>query len=120
MIYREQDIIQWGIDRNILGPTGEGTKTGQQKKTEEEVREIYDAILIESLDLKGVNTTMMAMDAIGDTYVTLVMQAQMWGLTMEECIEAAWNQIKDRKGRMVNGIFVKEVPQATPQEIDLP
>ena len=36
---REQDIIQWGIDRNLIGPTGEGTRIGQQKKTEEEVIE---------------------------------------------------------------------------------
>lgn len=108
MIYREQDIINWGIARNILGPTGEGTKFGQQEKIEEEVAELRSAIEL----LAEASTTIAthaARDAIGDIVVTLIMQAQMWGLTMEECIEQAWDQIKDRKGRMVNGVFVKEV-----------
>ena len=30
------------------------------------------------------------------------------GLTLEECLEVAYNDIKDRKGKMVDGIFVKE------------
>lgn len=100
LTYREHDIVQWGIARNLIGPTGEATRVGQQAKTEEEVRELADAIAADDREA--------AKDAIGDVYVTLVMQAQMWGLTMTECIEAAWNQIKDRKGRMINGVFVKE------------
>jgi hypothetical protein len=35
--------------------------------------------------------------------------ASRFGWTLEECLEAAWDEIKDRKGRMVNGEFVKEV-----------
>lgn len=98
--YREQDIVNWGVARNILGPTGEGTRKTQARKTHAEVVELEDAILCDDIDA--------ARDAIGDIYVTLVMQAQLWELSMEECIEAAWNEIKDRKGRMVNGTFVKE------------
>jgi NTP pyrophosphatase (non-canonical NTP hydrolase) len=30
------------------------------------------------------------------------------GLTPEECIDHAWDEIKDRKGRMVDGVFIKE------------
>lgn len=101
MIHREQDIIQWGIDRNLIGPTGEATKFGQWRKTEEESTELLEAIIEQSIE--------KARDAIGDIIVTLVMQAQMWNLTMDECIEAAWNEIKVRKGRMTNGVFVKEV-----------
>lgn len=100
MIHREQDIIQWGIDRNIIGPTAVSNRDAQLSKTYEEVDEIADAIIEDNIH--------MAKDGIGDVLVTLVLQAQMWGLTMEECIEAAWHQIKDRKGRMVNGVFVKE------------
>lgn len=97
---RAADIIQWGIDRNLVGPTGEATKLGQYRKTHEETGEILEAIELNDKEL--------AKDAIGDTYVTLVLQAEMWGLTMSECIEQAWNEIKDRKGRMENGVFVKE------------
>jgi len=120
MIYREQDIIQWGIDRNLIGPTGEATCLGQQKKTEEEVAELRAAIegaeghasgvMHGTIDAKSDHRKFKeeAKDAIGDIIVTLVMQAQMWDLTMEECIEAAWQEIKDRKGRMTGGVFVKE------------
>jgi NTP pyrophosphatase (non-canonical NTP hydrolase) len=100
MTYRESDIITWGIARNLIGPTGEATRRGQMDKTSEECAELAEAIELNNRD--------EARDAIGDIYVTLIMQAQMWGLTMEECIEQAWSQIKDRKGRMVNGVFVKE------------
>lgn len=100
LVYREDDIIAWGVARNLIGPTGEATRVGQQAKTEEEVQELQDAIAADDIDA--------ARDAIGDVYVTLVMQSQMWGLTMQECIEAAWQEIKDRKGRMINGVFVKE------------
>lgn len=30
------------------------------------------------------------------------------GFSMRECIQRAWDEIKDRKGRMIDGIFVKE------------
>tara|TARA_R110000868_G_scaffold188768_6_gene431575 strand:- start:69 stop:419 length:351 start_codon:yes stop_codon:yes gene_type:complete len=107
----EQKIIQWGIDRNLIGPTGEATKAGQQKKTEEEVRELYDAIRIVDFgftEYQEEEANPDVRDAIGDIIVTLVMQAQMWGLTLTECITAAWNEIKDRRGKMIGGVFVKE------------
>ena len=91
--------MKWGIDRNLIGSIGEATRLSQYRKTHEEVGELLEAIELENVEL--------AKDAIGDIYVTLVLQAHMWGLTMDECIEAAWNEIKDRKGKMVDGIFVK-------------
>ena len=100
MIHREQDIINWGIARNIIGPDAMSAKHNQHAKTVEEVDELMQAIV-----LKDHNA---ARDAIGDIIVTLVLQAQMWGLTITECLDAAWDEIKDRKGRMVDGIFVKE------------
>ena len=97
---REQEIIQWGKDRNILGETGEGTPLGQWQKTIEECVELNEAIINE--DIPAIR------DAIGDVIVCLVMQAYMHHLDIDNCVEAAWNEIKDRKGRMQNGIFVKE------------
>jgi hypothetical protein len=109
MIHREQDIINWGIARNLIGPTGQATKDGQNKKTREEVEELQTAINSEKIGTRSIDG---ARDAIGDIIVTLVMQAQMWGLTITECLDAAWDEIKDRKGRMVDGIFVKESNEA--------
>lgn len=35
-------------------------------------------------------------------------QAEDLGTTLEACVDIAWNDIKDRKGKMINGVFVKE------------
>lgn len=47
-------------------------------------------------------------DAIGDMVVVLTILSSQRGVSIETCIENAWQEIKDRKGRMVNGVFVKE------------
>ena len=40
--------------------------------------------------------------------VVLTNIAERHGLTIEECAEHAYDEIKDRKGRMVDGVFIKE------------
>ena len=47
-------------------------------------------------------------DGIGDVYVTLVILAQQLGLDINECINIAYEEIKNRKGKLVNGSFVKD------------
>ncbi|MED1906132.1 MazG-like family protein [Cytobacillus firmus] len=47
-------------------------------------------------------------DSIGDMYVVLTILAMQMNLNIEECIAAAFDEIKDRKGKMVNGVYVKE------------
>lgn len=47
-------------------------------------------------------------DGIGDVVVTLIILGQQNGLTLEECLQCAYDEIKGRKGKMVNGVFVKE------------
>ena len=47
-------------------------------------------------------------DAIGDIYVVLTILAMQLGTSIEECTQLAYNEIKDRKGEMRNGVFVKE------------
>ncbi len=34
--------------------------------------------------------------------------ADYFELDFDECVKAAWDEIKDRKGRMIDGVFVKE------------
>ena len=46
-------------------------------------------------------------DAIGDTVVTLIILSQQMGMTLEECLQVAWGEIKDRTGEMRDGVFVK-------------
>ena len=47
-------------------------------------------------------------DGIGDTFVTLIILAYQLGLEPSVCLEHAWNEIKDRTGNTVNGVFVKD------------
>ena len=41
--------------------------------------------------------------------VTLIIQAQMWGLSATDCLTGVYKEISQRKGMMVNGKFVKEM-----------
>jgi NTP pyrophosphatase (non-canonical NTP hydrolase) len=47
-------------------------------------------------------------DDIGDMIVVLINIAERNNVSLTECLDQAWNDIKDRKGKMVDGIFIKE------------
>jgi hypothetical protein len=47
-------------------------------------------------------------DDIGDIMVVLINIMERNNYSLTDCLETAWDDIKDRKGRMVDGIFVKE------------
>lgn len=96
----EDKVINWAYDRNIIL---EATPIAQASKTVEEVAELIAAL--ETEDDQAVK------DAIGDILVTLIIITHMWfgeAVNLTDCIKTAWEEIKDRKGRMVNGVFVKE------------
>jgi len=88
-------ILQWHKDRNLIDGA---TDLSQLFKLREEVDELEQSILNGSSPI----------DDIGDIIVVLVNIAERNGLALDECLEHAYNDIKDRKGRMVDGIFVKE------------
>jgi len=94
----KERIKQWASDRNLI----EGSSPRKQMgKLIEECNELYEGLLDNDIaDIK---------DAIGDTQVVLAVMCAQLGIDIDECREIAWNEIKDRKGRMVDGVFVKEV-----------
>ena len=47
-------------------------------------------------------------DGLGDTLVTLIILAAQYGLELEDCLEYAYNEIKDRTGKTVDGTFIKD------------
>jgi NTP pyrophosphatase (non-canonical NTP hydrolase) len=96
----EQKVIQWGKDRNLYDPIQGTTVFKQQVKLLEEQSELLDALL-------GIDQTLVA-DAIGDMLVVLTHIAKLAGLDLQICYNQAYKEIKDRKGMMINGIFVKE------------
>lgn len=89
-------VLQWSIKRNLLQST---TAKDQCLKLQEELGELSRAVLH--------NNVQEAKDAIGDMQVVLVQICQKLGFTMEECQAQAYNEIKDRKGKIVNGTFIK-------------
>jgi NTP pyrophosphatase (non-canonical NTP hydrolase) len=101
MSYRELEmkVIQWGEARGIVQNS---TPEAQWKKTQEELCELYDAIMI--------NDDAAMKDAYGDILVTLIMGCATADIDLVSCLELAYNEIKDRKGYLTpEGIFVKEV-----------
>ena len=94
----KERIKQWAADRNLI----EGSSPRKQMgKLIEECNELYEGLLDNDIaDIK---------DAIGDIQVVLAVMCAQLGLDIDECRELAWNEIKDRKGRMIDGVFVKEV-----------
>lgn len=91
-------VAQWAKDRNLIEGS---TPQHQLDKLDEEVGELVDALGFD--DRQGI------IDAIGDIQVVLAVMCAQLGLDIDACREAAWNEIKDRRGKMVDGVFVKEV-----------
>ena len=93
----EKQVEQWAKDKGILD---KATPMAQALKTLEETTELLTAINNNDRD--------EIIDAIGDITVTLIIQCKMQDLTLEECLQSAYNVISKRKGKMINGQFVKE------------
>lgn len=89
-------IRKWAMDRNLN--TADPNK--QMLKLMEEVGELAQGM--------AKNNSKQIVDSIGDVYVVLVILSEQLGLKIEECVELAYQEIKDRKGKMINGVFVKE------------
>ena len=49
-----------------------------------------------------------AKDGVGDIVVTLICLCAQKGWSFEECVSLAYNEIKDRKGKLIDGVFLKE------------
>lgn len=90
-----QRIKQWHYDRNLI--MGASDKD-QVCKLIQEVGELSDNVC-KKKDIR---------DDIGDCIVVLINIAERNGVSLTECLEKAYYDIKDRKGTMINGIFVKE------------
>ena len=88
-------VEQWHYDRNLIDGA---TDKDQVLKLLQELGELSENVC------KGNDIR----DDIGDMLVVMINILARNKLTLEECLEVAYDDIKDRKGRMVDGIFVKE------------
>ena len=89
-------VKEWGEARGIAS----GDPAQQIPKLCEEVAELQAGF--QNQDLIEI------LDALGDIQVVMIMIHARMGLDPAKTLEAAYNEIKDRKGRTENGIFIKE------------
>ena len=92
-------IRMWAKDRGLYD---KGNSHTQYVKLMEEAGELAQAILKQ--DKPEIQ------DAIGDMVVVLTNLAELEGFTIEDCIDSAYTEISTRRGKMLNGTFVKETP----------
>ena len=90
-------IIQWGYARNIISAKN---TPKQFMKVTEELGELAEGI---NKDNQG-----KIEDSLGDILVTLIILSRDLDMDLLDCLRGAYDVIKDRTGKTVNGVFVKE------------
>ena len=89
-------IRQWATDRNLN--TADPNK--QILKLGEEFGELCQGM--------AKNNASQVYDSIGDIFVVLTILSMQLGVSIEECVSYAYDEIKVRKGKLVNGVYIKE------------
>lgn len=108
---------QWFYDKGIIANSN---PLKQLNKSQEELTETRDAAVKlayanELYIIHGMYFTENQVDdlihelkdGIGDTVVTLIGVCEMYGFSLEECLQMAYDTISKRKGTMIDGVFVK-------------
>lgn len=91
------NTINWGKRKGIIG---NATMYSQFTKVVEELGELARAIFKQD--------RAMIIDAMGDVQVTLILLAEIIGIDYHGSLKVAYNEIANRKGKIVNETFVKE------------
>jgi NTP pyrophosphatase (non-canonical NTP hydrolase) len=89
-------IEKWASERNI---DGFENRFQQLVKLSEEVGELSGAVLKQKQE--------EIIDAIGDIQVVLIILSKQLDIDYDKALESAWNVIKDRSGKTINGTFIK-------------
>jgi len=89
-------VEQWSIDKSLHN----GNPDRQALKFYEEAGEVGAALSRGNMEALK--------DGIGDTVVTLIILAQQHDMSLQECLQFAYDEIKGRKGKTINGTFIKE------------
>jgi NTP pyrophosphatase (non-canonical NTP hydrolase) len=93
----ERKVIEWANERGLIK---EENAPKQFIKLTEEVGELASALL--KCD------PYETIDSIGDIQVVLIILCEQLGLNMTDCLNSAYEEIKNRKGVLKNGTFIKE------------
>lgn len=90
-------ILKWAEERGLLKAEN---APRQMLKLFEEIGELAGAM--------AKNKQGDIVDAIGDIQVVLIILSKQLGYNYEQCLVDAYNVIKERKGKLINGVFVKD------------
>ena len=120
----EYDVLKWANNKDLIK---EDNVYQQYAKFQEESNEILvainkvKAVIKKAGEIDVTNPNDVGMlnnlrtgannelkDGIGDTIVTLIILAAQNNLKIKDCLEYAYNEIKDRTGKTVNGTFIKD------------
>ena len=94
---RKEEILEWAEPKGLLNPE---LAPQQFMKLSEEIGELANAIL------KG--NKIEQIDALGDIKVVITILAEQLGFDIDECEEIAYQEIKNRTGKTINGTFIKD------------
>lgn len=103
----QNKVLRWADDKDLLHSENADK---QFMKFIEEVFEFkseldmfeYDGDILKPINLEHVK------DEMGDIFVTLIILCKQLGIDPEECLELAYRKISKRKGKTINGQFIKE------------
>ena len=93
----KEKVLDWAYERDILHKENH---TKQYIKLVEEVGELGSALLKQD--------NLKIIDAIGDIRVVITILAKQLEFDDDECLEMAYNEIKNRTGKTINGTFIKD------------
>ena len=103
-------VIDWADDKHLLiernADTGEFAKQANIKRSRQLLKFHEECGELTEDYLKGNDEHIV--DSFGDVLVTLVIFAEQMDIPLSKCWNKAWSHIKNRKGKTVNGTFVKE------------
>jgi NTP pyrophosphatase (non-canonical NTP hydrolase) len=93
----EMLIANWAEEKGLLNPD---FAPKQFMKIQEELGELASAIIKEDIDKE--------IDSVGDLLVTIIILAYQRNISLKYALNVAYNEIKDRKGKIFGGSFIKE------------
>lgn len=100
----ENMTLLWAEERNLISGS---VPKDQLAKLVQELGEVSDAIC--KSDVNNLQKE------LGDMLVVMMIISKMYNLDLTGCLEASYNKIKNRRGVMYDGVFVKEEDEEYPE-----
>lgn len=102
----EELVVGWALAKGIISPT-ETQTNAQLRKVDEELAEFKQALQDYFGDPSDENYNKCRLE-LGDVMVTLVVSSNCADLDIVDSLEQAYEKIKNRTGKIINGQFVKD------------